>query len=121
MKKFAVLLCLVSIHAWAADATTESVSLQVQAPPSNEATAPSNAAPVPAVTATTAEKSAAPTADTVKVIPAAPSEVAIPVHLEEAKKAESTSGTGFKLIMSLSIVGVMACAGYFLIKKYARP
>lgn len=43
----------------------------------------------------------------------------IPVHLEATKKASSGEGSLFKILSAIGIVGLLACAAYFFIKKYS--
>ncbi len=45
-------------------------------------------------------------------------ETEIPVNLETAKKASSGEGSLFKILSALGILGLLACAAYFFIKKY---
>ncbi len=46
------------------------------------------------------------------------SESEIPVNLESSKKAESGESPLMKLVLSVSIVGVLASAAFFLLRKY---
>lgn len=43
----------------------------------------------------------------------------IPVHLETAKKAGTGESSIFKILSAFGIIGVLACAAYFLLKKYS--
>lgn len=101
--KWLISLCLLfSTSAWSQSA--EEKELAVQAPPVVEET-------------TVAVQPASE-----KTIPLlAQSEKAIPVQLEESKKSAGPESTTLKMILSLSILGVIGCAGYFLIRKYAIP
>lgn len=45
-------------------------------------------------------------------------ETEIPVHLESTKKAAASESPVLKVILSFSIVGVMGCAAFFLLRKY---
>lgn len=44
----------------------------------------------------------------------------IPVNLGSQQKAAGNSSPLFKIILSLSLVGVLGCAAYFFFKKYVR-
>ena len=52
---------------------------------------------------------------------ASPQETEIPVTLEPVKKAGGTENSVFKMILTLSLIGVMGCGGYFLFRKYGKP
>lgn len=47
-------------------------------------------------------------------------ETEIPVQLDNIKKAEVGESSFFKLLLAFGVLGVMGCAFYFFIKKYAQ-
>lgn len=47
-------------------------------------------------------------------------ETDIPVHLDGDKKSAPTDSPIFKVIMSLSVIGILGCGAFFWIKKYAK-
>lgn len=48
-------------------------------------------------------------------------ETDIPVHLDGEKKAAAGSSPLFKVLMSLSLIGILGCGAFFWFRKYAKP
>lgn len=75
-------------------------------PPSSESPAPESAPVSASVSAPAEEK-----ASTLK-------ETEIPVHLEAAKKTVVSENPMVKMLISFSIIGILGCAAFYLIRKY---
>ena len=58
-----------------------------------------------------------PSAESTKAVVA---ESEIPVNLDSAKKSAPTENPLMKIMMTLSVVGVLGCAAYFFIRKYMK-
>lgn len=44
----------------------------------------------------------------------------IPVHLDNDRKSAATDSPIFKVLMSLSVIGILGCGAFFWIRKYAK-
>lgn len=70
--------------------------------------------------ATAAAKTEA-TTTAAKDIPANAKESEIPLNLEQTKKSGADSNGPFRILFSLSILGLLATGAFYFIKKYAKP
>lgn len=106
MKWILATIMMISLNAFAASADSSASTLPAMAP----ATAPAIAA-APSATV-------APVAETSTLLKT--KETDIPVHLGNDKKTAATDSPVFKVLMSLSLIGILGCAAFFWIRKYAK-
>jgi flagellar protein FliO/FliZ len=104
---------------------TISLNVFAEASPALATTSGSQTATAsPATTAASAQTATAAT-DTVKPKETETllktKETEIPVRLDSDRKADGSGSALFKVLMSLSVIGILGCAAFFWIRKYAKP
>jgi flagellar protein FliO/FliZ len=96
-------------------AVAEANALTATAPTDTKAAA----ADTKAAAAVTADSAATKSKETATLLKT--KETEIPVHLDGEKKASTGDSPLFKVLMSLSVIGILGCGAFFWFRKYAKP
>jgi flagellar protein FliO/FliZ len=121
MKSILAIVMMISLNVFAAEISSPEIP---SATTVTTATDTATSAPTAAATAAT-DTTAAVTVATIKTENAAANllkvkESEIPVHLGNDKKATTGDSTVFKVLMSLSLIGILGCGAFFWFRKYAK-
>lgn len=116
-----ILVCLLIVANQAMAQSVEQESIQELPTPivAQASEAPSTDSPHLETEATVGQEAAVGASTAVSATTKVP-ESEIPVNLEGGKKAGQSESPIFKLILSLSVLGVLGCAAYFFLKKYGQ-
>lgn len=119
MKWILATIMMISLNAFAASADSSASTLPAIATATTSPAPVATDAPTPSATvaavATTTDSAKQETSTLLKT-----KETDIPVHLGNDKKTATTDSPVFKVLMSLSVIGILGCAAFFWIRKYAK-